>query len=129
MPRFFAWLRRIAAIYLKHERDKRRKSRYPEQGPSLALTPGGSTTGPPGDNLSGDSPTASWIAMSAEEAPLIQRALDELPEPRRLIVQMVAIQGESYAAIARLLGCDESKVRYHFNKGLKQLAPKLMGLR
>jgi RNA polymerase sigma factor (sigma-70 family) len=76
-------------------------------------------------------PTPSAHARQGEQRAALQRALDRLPEGAREIVRLRFFAQEklSFAEIGERLGCDESTVRYHLNRVLKDLADELRGLR
>jgi RNA polymerase sigma factor (sigma-70 family) len=63
-----------------------------------------------------------------EKARFIQEALKSLSAQDRQIVELRFFEKWDFGQIGAHLGLDESTVRYHLHKCLKQLQPKLKGL-
>jgi RNA polymerase sigma factor (sigma-70 family) len=73
--------------------------------------------------------TPSLDARLREQRHLVQQALDRLSDPAdRDLVRLRVFEGMQFTEIARRLGCDESTVRYRFQRALKQLGQELKGL-
>jgi RNA polymerase sigma-70 factor (ECF subfamily) len=65
----------------------------------------------------GSNPESATIARA-----VVWQALNALPPKRRAVVIMHELEGESVAAIARLLGVTSVTVRWHLAAGRRQLA-------
>ncbi len=74
------------------------------------------------------SPSAS--ARLSEQQRLVQQALGKLPDATtRELVRLRVFDGLPFTQIAERLGCDESTVRYRFQRALEHLGHELKGLR
>jgi RNA polymerase sigma factor (sigma-70 family) len=65
------------------------------------------------------------LAMAAETAESVVRAVDRLPEQKRAVVALRIWQGLAYADIAKTLGCTEGTVRSHMHHALASLRAML----
>jgi RNA polymerase sigma factor (sigma-70 family) len=73
--------------------------------------------------------TPSANARTAEQQSLIRQALARLPNPAdRELVRLRVFEGLLFQEIGARLGCDESTVRYRFQRALQHLGRDLKGL-
>jgi RNA polymerase sigma-70 factor (ECF subfamily) len=75
-------------------------------------------------NNAADCPPDSDVVahfLSAERAALMRSALDSLPDPQRIPIQLAFFEGKTYAAVARQLGLPEGTVKSRIRNGLQQL--------
>jgi RNA polymerase sigma-70 factor (ECF subfamily) len=76
----------------------------------------------------GKDPSPSKDFDAREKARFIQEALKSLSAQDRQIVELRFFEKWDFGQIGDHLGLDESTVRYHLHKCLKQLQPRLKGL-
>jgi RNA polymerase sigma factor (sigma-70 family) len=123
---FRAWLQTIMTNVWRND------IRRPQ--PRVGLAPSGGTDSSTSQaglaNVPAADPTPSAYVRQDEQRAVLQQALDGLPEVARQIVQLRFFAQEklSFAEIGERLGCDESTVRYHLDRILKDLANQLKGL-
>ena len=70
-------------------------------------------------------PRPDDAAVSAERAARLWEAIDALPEKLRLVTVLAAIEGESMADIARLVGAPEGTIKSRLFDARRILAEKL----
>lgn len=66
-------------------------------------------------------PTPAELAERGEIGEEFRRTLAELPERRRLVVQLFEVDGFSVAEIAKLLDSSPATIRWHLHMGRRQL--------
>ena len=59
--------------------------------------------------------------LSAEMAALLRSALDSLPDPQRVPIELAFFEGMTYGAVALRLGLPEGTVKSRIRSGLQQL--------
>jgi RNA polymerase sigma-70 factor (ECF subfamily) len=84
-----------------------------------------------GDDLSDSRPSPADAAERGEIRDEFRRTVAELPERRRLVVQLFEVDGFSVAEIAKLLDSSPATIRWHLHMARRQLrnslAPLLRG--
>ncbi|HEY2852727.1 MAG TPA: sigma-70 family RNA polymerase sigma factor [Gemmatimonadaceae bacterium] len=73
------------------------------------------------EEVSDSQPTPAEFAERVEIREEFRRTLAELPERRRLVVQLFEVDGFSVAEIAKLLDSSPATIRWHLHMGRRQL--------
>jgi RNA polymerase sigma-70 factor (ECF subfamily) len=82
-----------------------------------------------GEDASADADaTPAEMAVNAETAAQVSKAVTRLPEQQRAVVVLRVWQGLPYAKIARIVGCAEGTVRSHMHHALAALREDLAPL-
>lgn len=116
--RFRPWLYAIAtnrAIDLQRSRKNRRCISL-EASQAAAAERGGGTGGGMGLEVADSQPAVEQIAASAEEQEMLQKAMDDLPDASRQLLQLAYVQQLKYSDIGEMLdipvGTVKSRVFY-----------------
>jgi RNA polymerase sigma-70 factor, ECF subfamily len=72
--------------------------------------------------------TVEQIALEAERAARLWRAVDDLPQKLRLVIVLAALEEHDIAEVARLLGVPEGTVKSRLFLARKRLAERLQCL-
>jgi RNA polymerase sigma-70 factor (ECF subfamily) len=67
------------------------------------------------------------VAIAAETAALVERAVAQLPPQQRAVVALRVWDELSYGEIARAVGCSEATARSHMAHGLRTVRAALAG--
>lgn len=73
------------------------------------------------EDVSDSRPSPAEFAERVEIREEFRRTLTELPERRRLVVQLFEVDGFSVAEIAKLLDSSPATIRWHLHMGRRQL--------
>jgi RNA polymerase sigma-70 factor (ECF subfamily) len=112
--RFSTWLYRIATRLALNEL-RRPRRRAPHRGLDDAAP------GLP----AGEQPPADRVVEARRAGELVAGALDELPEKQRAALCLTALEGLSYAEVARALEVTESAVKSLVHRARSTLADRL----
>ena len=66
-------------------------------------------------------PSVSEVLAGSQEAELIRRALQKLPEDKREVLVLSRYQDMRYEDIGRVLGCTEGTVKVRVHRAMKEL--------
>jgi RNA polymerase sigma-70 factor (ECF subfamily) len=109
--RFRAWLVRTTfRLALDRMRGERRRTRREDAVASEARM---------------DAPSAEDDAMRTQERARVEAAVAALPHKLRLVMVLVAIEGQDLASVARLLELPEGTVKSRLHRARKDLAERL----
>jgi RNA polymerase sigma-70 factor (ECF subfamily) len=109
--RFRAWLVRTTfRLALDRMRGERRRTRREDAAASEAEF---------------DAPSAEDDAIRTQERARVEAAVAALPHKFRLVMVLVAIEGQDLAAVARLLELPEGTVKSRLHRARKDLAERL----
>jgi RNA polymerase sigma-70 factor (ECF subfamily) len=117
---FQTWLFRIAANKARDYRERRNAAKRGGGQPPLSLQAedpeSGLTLDPPGTE-----PAPDAMLMNAEQVALVHRALDQLGEPCREVIQLRYFGDLSYDEISRSLNLNPKTVSSRLSKCLDRL--------
>lgn len=118
--RFSTWLYRIATNLAKNEL-RRPRRRAPHQS-----TDAEAGTGSPLD-LAARQPDIDEVVHARRAGSELERALGELPERQRMALWLSAVEGFSYAEVARTLETTEKSVKALVHRARSTLAAHMKG--
>jgi len=75
--------------------------------------------------LAGSGPTPEAEALAGERSELVQKAIDQLPEPLREVVVLRDYEGLAHEEIADIVGASHSAVRKRYSRALSALGELL----
>lgn len=120
---FRSWLLTIVDHRIHDAVDRQAAAKRAGGVPPVSLPEGASTCGEPG--FPSVSTTPSRLAIYREQADLMGRALDGLPDDQREVVCLRLFEQASLEEIAARLGLGLSAVRHRFRKGSEIYAKRL----
>src|SRR4051794_13191759 len=81
------------------------------------------------DEMRSSEPMAEEMFSKKQDALLLRKALDNLPEEKRELLLLSRFQNLRYEEIARILGCEIGTVKVRVYRALKELREKFCDLR
>lgn len=121
--RFSTWLFHIARNLALNELDLARRRR-----PHLSVdVVGGGDSGRPALNLVSTDPSAAQVVESRETKDRVEAALERLPERQRSALWLAAVEGHSYAEIAKVLETSTQSVKALVHRARATIAGSIAG--
>jgi RNA polymerase sigma-70 factor (ECF subfamily) len=115
-----AWLRRLLLNNLASFARQYRGTNKRQVRREVTLPSGGSSANRQA-SLATRTPSPSGHAMAREWAQAVQRALEQLPDEYRQVIQLRYEEGRSFEDIGQLLGCTPNAARKLWVRAIKRL--------